>query len=410
MKKYWFTLDMYIFIWQDENQILVYNSLIGKGYLYSSSPALKELVYELQKPANLYTVEIDEEIMSDVSIRNFIHAQKECFCGNLIDAELFPHKPITIIPAVYFNEEIALKDKKTTDAFSLDNMKKNLKEVFLQVTGECDYFCSDCMDNYKQHPWCHKNSSSLSSIQLQSIVQKLISFELSKVHILGGNIFSYPDWDQLLLILKKISCHKIFYINCKTSIDRNKIREILCLNRSKIKLLVSVNELITNGLKEELIMDESVQYVFSITNINEYNKAIQFMDQYKIEGEIFPYYNGNNQSFFQEYVYLNKEDILNTKWTRNQIMANQTINLNIFGKLIFTADGLIYSNINNAPIGDWKDNYEDIIHKELSNNLSWKKTRDYCLECHKCIFKYLCPPPSHYEFVLRHHNLCVINQ
>lgn len=407
MKRYWFTLEMYVFIWQDKNQILVYNSLQGKGYLYHSSPALKIIVDTLQEPNNLYGVEIEESLMKDASVSGFIQAQRKTFCGNLIDADLFPQKPVTIIPVVYFNEETALTDSEKMDELSLSNSMKNLREICLQVTGECSGFCSCCSDSYRQYHWCHKTPHRLSPVQLQSIIQKLDSFNLQKIHILGGDLFAYPDWNLLLSVLKKISGQKIFYINHKSpAFSTNRIHEILSWDLYSVKILVNMSETDISTLESQLMVHERIKYVFSVTNVDEYDKVIQIMENNRIEGDICPYYNGNNQKFFSENVCLDREDILHTQWTRNQILANQKINMNHFGKLAIEADGTVYANINHPAIGSWQGDYKDFVLHELSSNLSWKKTRNDCVECKDCIFRYLCPPPSNYEYVIGRHNLC----
>lgn len=51
------------------------------------------------------------------------------------------------------------------------------------------------------------------------------------------------------------------------------------------------------------------------------------------------------------------QDILSTKWTKNEIFANQKLNTNDFGKIRILENGFVYANLNFAPIGKWHDDY-----------------------------------------------------
>lgn len=46
------------------------------------------------------------------------------------------------------------------------------------------------------------------------------------------------------------------------------------------------------------------------------------------------------------------QDILSTKWTKNEIFANQKLNTNDFGKIRMLENGFVYANLNFAPIGN----------------------------------------------------------
>lgn len=42
------------------------------------------------------------------------------------------------------------------------------------------------------------------------------------------------------------------------------------------------------------------------------------------------------------------QDILSTKWTKNEIFANQKLNTNDFGKIRILENGFVYANLNFA--------------------------------------------------------------
>ncbi|MCL2413707.1 MAG: hypothetical protein FWC94_00425 [Bacteroidales bacterium] len=46
-----------------------------------------------------------------------------------------------------------------------------------------------------------------------------------------------------------------------------------------------------------------------------------------------------------------------------------------------------------------------LLYKELDENTAWRKTRTE-KPCSECLYQYLCPPPSNYEFAIGKFNLC----
>ena len=45
MKKYWFIIETYVFLWKKESSVLVYNTLSGHGYTYNCTPLMSSFVF-----------------------------------------------------------------------------------------------------------------------------------------------------------------------------------------------------------------------------------------------------------------------------------------------------------------------------------------------------------------------------
>ena len=90
MKKYWFIVETYVFLWKKEDHILVYNSISGKGYIYKCSPDLLSFIDQLMLPENLYCSQVDEELLRRKSIGEFVISMQSNFCGSLFDVDEFP--------------------------------------------------------------------------------------------------------------------------------------------------------------------------------------------------------------------------------------------------------------------------------------------------------------------------------
>ena len=120
-------------------------------------------------------------------------------------------------------------------------------------------------------------------------------------------------------------------------------------------------------------------------------------------------FNGNNMDFFEDNVFLDKNDIFSDKIEMREIFCHQKVNTNYFGKLHFFADGTVRANVNSAVLGYFPQmQILEFIYEELIRNTAWRKIRTG-EKCDNCHLKYLCPSPSNYEFVIGKDNLCKIH-
>lgn len=118
-----------------------------------------------------------------------------------------------------------------------------------------------------------------------------------------------------------------------------------------------------------------------------------------------PFYNKCNKSFFENYVFIDEEDLINERPRKIDVFKRQYINLNNVGKLIISSDGHYFSNLNFPTLGNIDESIAQIINKEWSMGKAWKLTRTQ-QPCTDCIYQYLCPSPSNYEIVFNKNNLC----
>jgi pseudo-rSAM protein len=82
------------------------------------------------------------------------------------------------------------------------------------------------------------------------------------------------------------------------------------------------------------------------------------------------------------------------------------MNTNFFGALYIYPDGTVKANPNTASIGKLIDtDILQIAETELIKNSAWRKIRDQ-EPCCQCLYQFLCPSPSNYEFAIGRPNLC----
>lgn len=204
----------------------------------------------------------------------------------------------------------------------------------------------------------------------------------------------------IVLCLKKVYC-LYTEIPCSQTFFMNNFLYCVLVN-FPIDIRLWEDVLIT--LREQNL---SYKYIFNVASLNDCQDAEQLIERFRIkEYQIKPIYDGTNMTFFKEYVFLSKKDILSMPISIKNIFANQAINTYDFGKINIMSNGDVFANMNFLPIGNiYKDSVYDIVCKELNEGESWFRVRDK-EPCNRCVFQWLCPSPSDYEIAIGLTNLC----
>ena len=90
-----------------------------------------------------------------------------------------------------------------------------------------------------------------------------------------------------------------------------------------------------------------------------------------------------------------------------EIVNNEMV-LNDFGKIVLSADGQVYANINQLPIGNMQESLSEMLCRELDSNKAWLRTRYHVEPCKDCRFKLICPSLTGLEDIIERNNLCHI--
>lgn len=116
----------------------------------------------------------------------------------------------------------------------------------------------------------------------------------------------------------------------------------------------------------------------------------------------------DKEAFFEEIIFLSKEDILSTPMSINDFFTNQSMNIYDFGKINIMPDGEIYANVNHQSLGNIQTHsIHDIISRELEEGKSWLRIRNQAPRS-SCLYQWHCPPPSDYEIEIGRSNLCSV--
>lgn len=401
-KEYWIVISPYVYISIHSEKYLLYNTINGE-YIKGCNKEIAEIIRKLIKDNSFWMCPLsnDSKIFDQ-----FVNELKKKYIGDRIEAE-FIHSAIQSYPIKNIQRD-SRRYKGEIDYNIGDSVIKYFHELSVYVNTTCQHNCKNCDKYYKQYTFCHKTKKNVSLDK-----NKLLSFlnttklpSLYRINILGGNIWQYQDLTGLRDGLSLIGNFDLFFYTNILNFDLRSVNNFS--ENYYCVVLVEINE---NTIKEKFYANDKIQYHLFVTNDNTLNEAFRIIDTYQLANyRIKPLYNGSNLEFFKQNVYITEEDILERVHPFEDIFRNDTLNCNYFGNLSISADGLVYSNINQKPLGSIdKNDIGDIIEEELKTGKSWFKVHKNLQSCKSCVFSNLCSPPSNIEKALRRNNLCSVN-
>lgn len=416
-QEYWFYIDNYVHISQKKDLLLLYNPLTGKLLeYYKCNREIIKLVKHLHSEKNLLVILLSDRELKKPAIAQFVRDVQVYFMGGLMDVSCSEGKPVQLMPMVNILRDV---EKIKKDAFRSvgEGMMRYLNEISLYVNDECHLDCDICGGGYKQFLCCTKRQTQnreLDILDVKKIFKQTVASSLLNINILGGNILRYSKLTELTTILKEYSFEKTFYLHYKHLIsDSEKVR-LLVFDNTILKILVDfpVRE---SHLKQvlELISPSGVEceFHFVIQDAWAFEQTSRITSLFKVGHYKYkPYYNGRNRDFFENNIFICKENLVESRPTNRDIDTRQVINAIDFGHLTIMSNGDIYANVNAPPLGILdRDSMYDVVYKEMENGESWRRVRKKIKPCKSCGFEALCPPLSNYEYAIGQNNLCRIN-
>jgi pseudo-rSAM protein len=400
MKKYWLTFYANTFLWHTPENVLVYNSENRQMYLAESNYAIKKHIDILISLDNLYTTEIQEKELENVSLRNWIEGITTINAGKFVEQIEGTPQPVSFFPFLKIQNRINRIQWEHSIGIS-ESLLYNLQEITVHINGSekgNELFA-------KQTYYPLTSLKSIPFDDLKNFIQKCMGRVLNRINLIG-NIFDYPNLDELCSWIA--SCHLAIntYVHSSDFINNKKIADLKSINKFNI-----IHDQLT---PLSIILDKckylqiEPNFVFPLTSEKEYEKIIVEIEKFYINNyNLIPVFDDQNIHFFEKHIFTTHDDFLSLNLSKRNVFAHQTINTNFFGKLIILPDGSVYANLNQPLIGTIYDSPYNILYKEMVEGLSWRMIREQS-PCSACIYQWLCPSPSNYELVIKRHNLCHI--
>ena len=301
--------------------------------------------------------------------------------GDVIDVALSKGKPVQLLP--YFNFPNKYDIYKRHNFTPVKNVLENLSEINIHVDGTTD---------------------------VTKLIPFLQSIPGSPTFNIVGNIGEVAQYNELLsffdqhLSSKNIVCSYQNVIALQPTFEHN--------FSYRISVRFPIDEQQWNR-SSQILLSQTLpfEYVFEVSSFEDCQQAEQLVEKFQIEKfRLNPVYTGNNIRFFEENVFLSKEDILSASMTIKDFFTHQAINIYDFGKIHILPTGDAYANLNHPALGNIDtDNIYEIVNKEVDEGQSWFRIRNQA-PCNECVYQWLCPPPSNYEIAIGRPNLCHVKQ
>ena len=387
--KYWFVLKPSVFVWKKGKECLFYDSstFIGES-VNPEDPETEKFIEQIIDFDNLYCIQF-----------TFAGTDKDCL-NALVDRLVY----LKMARLVIQNEE----NRKPIQLPPLLNLQSQIQR--LQSSNVTDRTVGEEVMNNLQSI-CFDFSESTNAPTTGKLLPFLKSLELSNIEI---TIRGYsPLLETDCIFWKQLQCmsHIRFIFDLDSSISEkimglntysfNSCKyDLIIRPENDIHLIEKIIDNVPKGVK--------LNYNFQVFTKEDLEFAEKWVNRLQISDyKITPCYNGNNLDFFADYVYIGKNDIMESCQTKQNIFAHQALNTNDFGKLTVNSEGKVYANIHHKPLGSIDDDIRYLVYKEMLEGTSWRRVRS--LEpCSDCVYQWLCPSPSNYEIEIGKPNLCNI--
>lgn len=407
-KKFWFFLESHVYVNIKSNTILLYDTYTGKN-LYLESTVGVQIVNKIYEDENLGCIELEQPHLNNPALREFVEIVISNGMGKLLDQYEHATKPVILLPKLSLGLDVdRLKYMKNVDILLARDISKYLLDVNIILNTSCQQQCLHCQKYCKQFFCCSKEQriERFAPDSLVNLLRQIKYFPVRTVNITGGDIYQYENLE--VFSNSNENSNKVFnfyihYLNYRNNptIDSQRIHVIV---NTPVKM-GKLNEVYCHTKNKDM------KFHIIVENDKQFEELESAMLELGVEEyEVHPYYNGKNIQFFEDNVFLSKEDIIANTISLREIFRNQKLNANSFGSLYFLPNGDIKANLNEQTLGNIdNDKVIDIINEEMMQNTAWRKTRS-SEPCNSCLYQYLCPPLSNYERVINKQNLCHVSQ
>ena len=419
MNKLFFQIEPLVYSKKAGSSFLFYNEINNKHILLENINDLYTLnvLKRLFDPRNNGIVELKSiNFENNPTFSYFIEKAREINIGHLLQCKM---KPIQISTLFKLPNDFHLE--KMNDIKRSKDVMRNLREITIYI-NETGYSLDGFNRTHRQFLFPISGDKSEISLEvIERICSEICDFDyLKMINVIGGNISKHSKINDIIKCLDRSKCRKTYHFvfDVEMHNDAAFVNSILSnIDNYLIIYFLRINNNILQDYSEVInfINEVNISRV-TFCNIVSTEKDIKLLNsvhnaynKQNLNIRILPYFNGHNISFFKNNVFVNKRDILYSKYNVEKLISNRYINSNFFGRLIIDTKGNIYSNINKKKIGNVvTDSFHKIIYSEINQRSAWFLTRHNVSPCNTCILNELCPPVSNYELSFQRFNLCKI--
>ena len=398
------------FLWYDHAQGVFYNSAATSSFYFDCTPLLLKYCRRINDFDNMYAVAIDSGDESDPIFTKWIERIVDNRIGRVMNSSPSGKKPFSLPPILNLQHEI--EERRMDDFYYRPiNVANNFFEATFLLGGE--KLPEAEIGFHKQIAYPVSTEICLNVSNIRNFMERNNTRFLQQVNVIAYHMTAYPEWQSLLELMSRCGIPVTYYFQGDDDGVRA-IEKMLEYPIEEISLGLYFTDVTSCQSVEALLADKGIgyQWLFLLKDETDWEQIQKILDNYRIENyKLLPVLTGDmsNFMFFRENVFTSSEELLQLTPDKKNIFCNQTINSNYWGQLIVAPDKNVYANLNGKPLGSLDENVLNLVRKEMiEENSYWRCTRDKLVPCKDCIYRYLCPPPSNYEFYLNKYNLCSV--
>lgn len=385
--------------------MLLYNTKNGAN-LVTDNKWLIDLVKELYLPESLGVLSVNQsDIFNKLDQQKISNSVLLDFFGTILKKDS-SGKPLNLLPILSLNQDL---DRNINIPIESLN---NLIQLNIYITNECNLECNHCEDIHNQMYSCTKYiPNGILPIEIFNKILTQCEFSnLSRVSLLGGNVFLHPYLEEMVSALNQKSIHVQIVTSITHYLDNiDRInKSVLCESNFLVFFDDSSLELLR--FVKNTVKNQRAKFTCIVSSEESLAKCYMLANEYEeLELTPYPIYNGNNLDFLINNVFITSESVFKYRHNFRSIFCNQKINSNFYGSLIIFPNASVKPALNSRVIGNLKsDELSMIIDKEIRRGNTWRLVRNKQEPCKDCLFRDICPPISDLEMCLGRYDLCTL--
>ncbi|MFA5769859.1 MAG: hypothetical protein WC871_10015 [Bacteroidales bacterium] len=382
-RTYWFSLKPYVYPVVKDTNVLLLNTRDMNAIISNSDPIVARLISELIVPAAFGVVVLSEDSENYQKEKAFIDKVCDHQMGTMTRADKGMERPVVLTP-YHFRMHSVTKGE----------IRKSGNNITLFIDNECSRDCTLCPVYFRQFKCCHKQGdvSFMDTRLIRDVLEDASKYDSFIINVCGGDITLHPDIEGIVSMLSASpvkSRYHIYYKNCDSDIKK-------MMDPKDTVVIVDF------PLDRKMHIDPRDGYTFNfvIKNGEELDACHQLVKKLSVESFYISVVDtGDDQGFLKENVFLLQDGLACGAAAIPYEERIRIVNNHYFYRTFMLPNGDVCGSPEDVPVANMYRNPMTFVKDSINNFHAslWDKSRDNGI-CFNCIFHYICPLLSRYDF------------
>lgn len=380
---YWFSLKPYVYPVVKDTNVLLLNTRDMNAIISNNDPTVAGLIRELLVPAAFGVVEVSEESETYRKEKAFIDKVCDHQMGTMTRVEKGMKRPVVMTP-YHFRMHSVTKGE----------IRKSGNNLTLFIDNECSLDCTLCPVYFRQFKCCNKqgDTSFMDTRLIRDILEDVSKYDSFIINVCGGDITLHPDIEDIVTMLNASPVKTRYHVYYK-NLDSNTKK---MLDPKETVVIVDF------PMEKKLSINSEDGYTFNfvIKNQEELEACRQCVKVLGIEMFYISIVDtGNHSGFLKENVFLLQDGFSCGAASIPYRERIRIVNNHYFYRTFVLPNGDVCGSPEGSPVANLYRNPISFVKDSINNFHAslWDKSRDNAI-CSNCIFHYICPLLSRYDF------------